>query len=107
MNAPKPISAAEAQALVRNGAVLVDIREAPERRSGMIRGAVHAPLSALDRTNLDITPRHAVIFHCRRGGRTTRHAAALQATAGAAEAYLLEGGLDAWRAAALPIERSW
>jgi rhodanese-related sulfurtransferase len=106
LNAPKPISAAEAQALVRSAAVLVDIREAPERRSGVIPGAVHAPLSALDRTNLDITPRHAVIFHCRSGGRTTRHAAALQARAGAAEAYLLEGGLDAWRAAGLPIQRS-
>lgn len=105
MNTPKPISAAEAHALVRNGAVLVDIREAPEREAGVIPGATLAPLSTLDRAGLDTTEGRAVIFHCRSGARTTRHATALQATAGAAEAYLLEGGIEAWRAAGLPIER--
>ena len=105
MNAPKPISATEAHALVNNGALLVDIREAPERETGVIPGAVHAPLSALDRARLDTGPGQAVVFHCRSGGRTTHHAAALKAVAGSAEAYLLQGGIEAWRAAGLPVER--
>lgn len=105
MTAPKPISATEAHALLQDGAVLIDIREAPERTAGVIPGAVHAPLSTLDRTDLDAKPGQPVIFHCRSGGRTTRHAAALQAKARAAEAYLLDGGIEAWRTAGLPIER--
>lgn len=105
MNAPKAISATEAQALVRNGAVLIDIREAPERETGVIPGALHAPLSTLGHAPLDTKPGQAMIFHCRSGGRTTQHAAALQAKVKGADAYLLEGGIQAWRAAGLPVER--
>jgi rhodanese-related sulfurtransferase len=101
---PKEISPAEAAALIERGALLVDIREASERRAGSIPGAAHAPLSALDAAPLSAKPGQAVVFHCRGGGRTKGNAAALKAKAGARDVYLLRGGIDAWDAAGLPVE---
>lgn len=102
---PKEITPAEAAALVKSGALLVDVREAAERESGVIAGAAHAPLSVLERTALGAQPGQAVIFHCRSGGRTTRNAAALKAKESGCDTYLLKGGIDAWRAAGLAVER--
>jgi rhodanese-related sulfurtransferase len=102
---PKEITPAEDAALVKSGALLVDVRETPERESGVIPGAAHAPLTILERTALGAQPGQAVIFHCRSGGRTTMNAAALKAKAGACDTYLLKGGIEAWRAAGLPVQR--
>ena len=44
-----------------------------------------------------------MIFHCKSGGRTAMNAAALASKAGDCEAYLLEGGIDAWRSQGLPV----
>jgi rhodanese-related sulfurtransferase len=43
-----------------------------------------------------------VIFHCQSGMRTAGNARRL-AGACAGEAYVLAGGLNAWRAAGLPV----
>jgi rhodanese-related sulfurtransferase len=99
------ITPAEAAVLVSNGALLVDIREAPERESGLIPGAAHLPLSALDAMVLDAPPGQPVIFHCKGGGRTAANAVALQAKVGGRDTYLLKGGIEAWRAAGLPVAR--
>lgn len=103
---PKEIMPADAAALVKNGALLVDVRETPERESGVIPGAAHMPLSVLESTVLGAQPGQAVIFHCRSGGRTAMNAAALKAKAGACDTYLLKGGIEAWRAAGLPVQQS-
>jgi rhodanese-related sulfurtransferase len=102
---PHPITPAEAAVLVNNGALLVDIRETPEREAGVIPGAAHVPLSALQTAPLDAGPGQPVIFHCKGGPRTVNNAAALAAKAGGHVAYLLQGGIDAWRAAGLPVEQ--
>src|SRR5690606_12606638 len=44
-----------------------------------------------------------VVFLCRSGMRTTGNAAKLAACCHG-ETYILEGGLDAWKAAGLPVE---
>jgi hypothetical protein len=45
-----------------------------------------------------------VIFHCRSGARTQGNAARLAAKASdASEAFILEGGIDAWKKAGLPV----
>lgn len=105
MSKPRIIPAAEAAVLLGCGALLVDIREAPERQAGVIPGALHAPLSALEHTQLGAKPGQPVIFHCRSGGRTTLNAALLQAKATPGRTFLLDGGIQAWEAAALPLER--
>src|SRR5690606_41072996 len=46
-----------------------------------------------------------VVFHCRSGMRTRANAAALEAAAGGREVLLLDGGIDAWKQAGLPVVR--
>lgn len=93
-----PISAADAQRLIAKGAVLVDIREPDERARAHVPGARSMPLARLE----TIADAPAVIWHCRSGMRTEANAAALAQSSGA-DAYFLEGGLDAWRNAGLPV----
>lgn len=103
MTDPKTISPVAAAALVDSGALLVDIREAAERQSGVIPGAAHAPLSALQACGIPVAPGQPVIFHCKSGGRTGLNAAALAGKVSGCETYLLAGGIDAWRAQGLPV----
>ena len=93
-----PISPAEAHKLMAGGARLIDIRSADEHARTRIPGSENRPVDAMGR----IGDSPAVIFHCRSGMRTTANAARL-AAASDCPAYLLEGGLDAWRAAGLPV----
>lgn len=88
----------QARARIAEGATLIDIRGADEHARSRIPGARNAPLGS--ELNLGDAP--AVIFHCRSGMRTDANAAQL-AAASPCQAYLLEGGIDAWRAAGLPV----
>jgi rhodanese-related sulfurtransferase len=103
MSLPK-ISPIEARRLLDRGAILVDIREADEHAREKIAGARHLPLSRLDEADLALHDGSPVIFHCRSGARTVEHAPRLAQKAGeTCEAFIIEGGLDAWRKAGLPV----
>lgn len=96
-----PIDAAER--LGQGRAVLVDIREPDEFARRHARGALSRPVSAFDEAHLKIAPDKDVIFTCRSGMRTQAHCDRLaRSTVG--QAYVLEGGLDAWGQAGLPVE---
>lgn len=98
------ISAAEARRLLDQGAVLVDIREADEHARERIAGARNLPLSRLDAGDLAAAKDQKVIFHCRSGARTLGNAGRLSALVGErCDAYVVEGGLDAWKKAGLPV----
>jgi rhodanese-related sulfurtransferase len=103
MSKLQTISPERAARLMREGAVLVDIREADEHARERIPGARHHALTRIDKD----TPLHAgddvLIFHCRSGARTKSNAPKLAAAAPACETYILEGGLDAWKKAGLPV----
>lgn len=88
----------EAARLIERGAMLIDIRGADEHARERIPAACNEPLARLGR----IDAAGPVIFHCRTGNRTAANAAQLR-RACAAEAYVLEGGIDAWKAAGLPV----
>jgi rhodanese-related sulfurtransferase len=100
----KSLSPAEARQLIDGGAVLVDIRDADEHAREHIPSARNVTLSQIKENGL---PRplqaHAVIYHCRSGARTTANAETLLSAA-QCEAYVVEGGLDAWRKAGFPIK---
>jgi len=98
------LSPIEAKRLLDQGAVLVDIREADEHARENIPGTRLVPLSRLDQADLALPEGQPVIFHCRSGARTQGIAARLAAKAGSAcDAYILEGGLGAWKKAGLPV----
>lgn len=94
----------EAARLLReDGATLVDVREADEHARERIPGARNLPLSRLEEAELAVHQGKPVLFHCRSGARTAGNADRLAAKAGLCEAYVVEGGLDAWKRAGLPV----
>lgn len=95
------VSPEQARRLRDAGAVLVDIRDADEHARERIPGARHCALAEIGKTPLGDRP---VIFHCRAGQRTLSNADRLRAAA-QGEAFLLEGGIEAWKAAGFPVIR--
>ena len=84
-------------------AVLVDIREADEFARVHIKGAQLQPLSQWERAHLTIDPADDVIFTCRSGMRTGGACDRLAARV-SGDAYVLDGGINAWQSAGLPVE---
>ncbi|MBY0338099.1 MAG: rhodanese family protein [Acetobacteraceae bacterium] len=100
---PTTITPEHAARLLREGAALVDVREPDEHARARIPAARNLPLSRLAEAELAVEAGRPVIFHCRSGARTDAHGAALAAKAGSRDAYVVAGGLDAWRRAGLPV----
>lgn len=96
-----PLPPADAAKLIAAGGVLVDIREPDEFARRHIKGALSRPLSAFEDAHLKLSGRD-VIFTCRTGNRTAANCARLEASV-AGEAYVLDGGVDGWAAAGLPV----
>jgi rhodanese-related sulfurtransferase len=97
-----PLSPTEVSARIKAGkALLVDIREADEMARERIAGSAAAPLSVFESAHLDIRPGHDVVFMCRTGNRTGANCVRL-ADRIPGEAFVLEGGLDGWKAHGLP-----
>lgn len=84
-------------------AVLVDIREPDEFARSHIKGAQSQPLSVWEKAHLTIDPDADVIFTCRSGMRTAGACDRL-AVRVTGDAYVLDGGLNAWEKAGLPVE---
>lgn len=89
----------EAKRLIDQGATLIDIRGADERAQEHIPGSHHGPLAQMTDFAGVGAP---IIFHCRSGMRTTMNAARLK-DAAPCEAFVLSGGIDAWKRAGLPV----
>ena len=83
--------------LKAHSAMLIDIRETDEFEREHVTGAVHAPLSSFNRVPLKLPDGRAVIFTCRTGNRTGVNCERLAACV-TGEAFVMEGGLDAWKA---------
>ena len=96
------ITPSEAMAKIREGALAVDIRSQAEYRGGHIVGALSLPPEQQrDKLPDDTAP--CLIFYCLSGKRTTRAETILSVLGQGRECYILEGGLQAWKAAGLPI----
>ncbi len=103
---PGRIQPAALQALLQQGAQcrLLDVRTDAEFDAVHVPGSVSQPLDRLDvgAWQADSAPGPLYVF-CQAGGRATR-AAELLSRAGVSCA-VVEGGVDAWGAAGLPLER--
>lgn len=99
-----PIAPERAAAMVRDGATLVDIRESDEYARERIAGSRHHALSALDRAHPAQPGDSALIFHCKSGSRTAQTAGRIASgMPPGIKGYILEGGIDAWKKAGLPV----
>lgn len=87
----------------RDGAVLVDVREVAEWRQGHAPGAKHILLGELSGRLAELRGIDDVLFVCQSGGRSG--VATTIARRSGLEARNVEGGMQAWSRAGLPVER--
>ena len=105
MTSLNPIKAADLKRRLDGGdTVLIDVRETDEHAREHILGARLAPLSAIDAHDFDRDHAKAAVFHCKSGMRTNTNCARL-ATNVEGPAFMLEGGLDAWKRAGLSVRK--
>ena len=98
------ITPEDAKTLIDQGAKLIDVREADEHARENIPGASLMPLSELGGHLPSVGDADTVIFHCRSGGRTEAAAEHLEPATGQ-RAFILDGGIDAWRKTGLPVDK--
>ncbi len=84
----------------RNDLVLVDVRQRPEWRSGVVSGVLLIPLNELPRRIGELPREKTVAFLCRSGHRSTL--AARQARRHGFDVVSVKGGMIAWQSAGLP-----
>ena len=94
------------QLINQKDAVVIDIREQVEYSRGHISNAKSFPAKLLDerRTEIEKFKGLPVIVSCDTGQRAGAAADKLRAL-GVGEVYVLNGGLNAWRDAGLPVSR--
>ncbi len=98
----KPIDPVSLKKRLDEGkALLIDVREAHEHAREHIEGSRLAPLSRFQTEDFTEHCEQTAIFYCHSGGRT-RANARLLASKGFRDAYVLSGGILAWKAAGLP-----
>lgn len=83
-------------------AVLVDIRDPDEYARSHIKGAQSQPLSQWEAAHLAVDPDADVIFTCKSGMRTAGACDRLAARV-SGDAFVLDGGIDGWTRAGLPV----
>jgi rhodanese-related sulfurtransferase len=104
---PDRIHPAHLAALLEKGgrALLLDVRSPAEYDAQHVTGSVLQPLDTLDPAEWASKPNSSPLYLlCQSGGRASR-AAALLAKQGVA-CCVVEGGLEAWAASGLPVEKA-
>jgi rhodanese-related sulfurtransferase len=101
-HAVQDVDPQQAKNLIDAGWRVLDVRTDAEWAEGHIAGSQHVPMNQVVEDIGDHLD-HPVVVVCAMGGRSSRVAQylALQGL----EAANLEGGLFAWEAAGLPVER--
>jgi rhodanese-related sulfurtransferase len=92
----------QAQALLEDGAQLIDVRVGHEWEAGHIAGAAHLPLEELPERAAELDRERPVILYCRGGTRSTMATEAL--TAAGFDAVKLSEGIVGWDEAGLELD---
>lgn len=93
-NRAPAVDVAQAQALLADGATLLDVRRADEWHAGHAPDAMHIPLDALPNRVDDVPAHHRVIAVCRSGARSGR--ATMYLRGFGLDVVNLAGGMQAW-----------
>lgn len=90
----------------QDGALVLDVREDNEFSGGRLAGARHIPLGVLKQRMKEIEKFRdsPVLVYCRSGTRSGSAAAQL-ASAGFKDVTNLQGGIQAWQSAGLPLKK--
>lgn len=87
--------------MVAGGALLLDVRELDEWEAGHAPQAAHMPLGVLQAEHERLPRDRQIVAVCRVGGRSAMATAALRGAG--YEVVNLDGGMQAWAAASLPV----
>lgn len=97
--------------LLQQGAVMIDVREPDEWLAGHVPNAIHVPLGRIQSQGIAALAQalqgkeaEPVLMFCRSGGRSGMACDLLQSALGE-RAVNVRGGIMAWAAAGLPLER--
>jgi rhodanese-related sulfurtransferase len=108
MRPGQEVGPAEAVQLInRRDAVVIDVRNAADYKSGHITNARHIPDGEIEARakDLDKIKAKPIIVSCERGNRSQSVAQRLRKL-GFSEVVSLRGGLAAWQQANMPLEKS-
>jgi rhodanese-related sulfurtransferase len=83
---------------------LIDVRTPPEYADGHLAGAKLIPLQELEGRWSEIDKSKPILLYCRSGHRSGKALKILQ-DKGYAQAKHMEGGINAWKAAGLPVAK--
>jgi len=86
--------------------VIIDVREKIELAEGKIKGSIHIPRGTIEFRIEEIVKdkNKKIITYCKKGGRGVLAAATLKEM-GYKNVFNLKGGIVAWMAAGLPVEK--
>ncbi len=97
------------QMINQQDALLLDVRDVSAYAGGHILNARNIPMQQLDERAADLARQKGkdrpVIVYCDTGARSAA-AEAVLAKHGLEKVFALDGGLSAWKAAGLPIEKN-
>ena len=84
--------------------VVIDVRTAEEYATGHIPGAVNIPYDRVAERISEVDAEHGVALYCMVGPRARKGELALLES-GYTSVFHIDGGLAAWQASGLPVER--
>jgi rhodanese-related sulfurtransferase len=96
------VNPTEAQQMIADGAVLLDVREPEELVAARVADAVHIPMADLPERYDDLPEDRTIVVLCHSGHRSAQATAFLIQQG--LEARNLAGGIVAWAADGLPVE---
>jgi rhodanese-related sulfurtransferase len=96
------VTVADAAEYFSAGAFLLDVREQSEWEAGHVEGAVLIPLGELSTRMSEVPTDKIVLVICRSGNRSAQARDQLRA-AGYTQVTSVDGGMNAWIQAGLPV----
>jgi adenylyltransferase/sulfurtransferase len=95
METPLEVDVATAAQLLREGALMLDVREASEVETCAIAGSRHLPMRQVPENLPDLPRDRLILVQCHHGGRSLRVTQFLRAN-GFTQVSNVAGGIDAW-----------
>jgi rhodanese-related sulfurtransferase len=99
------VNTLQATRLINDGALILDVRDNAAWAAGHLNGSRNIPLAELPQRAAELPAGKAVVVACDTGSRAAKAAASLR-KAGRTDVFCLDGGLNAWRQAGLPVSRT-